>query len=120
MPASLPDLPTDHTGKLFRIVYITLTGVIDTIISVSGPWSWVRKSVSYLFKLVPLLWWALPAKTPAQVTPENEGWPPETGFLTHAQFYQPLCTSEISSLGTVLSSGRQGPKFLAASAGLYP
>ncbi|KAJ9051593.1 hypothetical protein DSO57_1003146 [Entomophthora muscae] len=37
MPASLPDLPTDHTGKLFGIVYITLTGVIDTIIPVASP-----------------------------------------------------------------------------------
>ncbi|KAJ9078693.1 hypothetical protein DSO57_1003964 [Entomophthora muscae] len=71
MPASLPDLPADHTGKLFRIVYITLTWVIDTIIPAAGLWSWVRKSVFYLFKLAPLLWWALPAKTPAQVTPEN-------------------------------------------------
>ncbi|KAJ9076760.1 hypothetical protein DSO57_1023168 [Entomophthora muscae] len=71
MPASLPDLPTDHTGKIFGIVYITLTGVIDTIISATSPWSWVKKSVSYPFKLAPLLWWALPAKTLAQVTPEN-------------------------------------------------
>ncbi|KAJ9054557.1 hypothetical protein DSO57_1013044 [Entomophthora muscae] len=47
MPASLPDLPTDHTSKLFGIVYITLTG------------------------LAPLLWWALPTKTLAQVTPKN-------------------------------------------------
>ncbi|KAJ9089684.1 hypothetical protein DSO57_1010180 [Entomophthora muscae] len=73
MPASAPDLPTDHTGKLFRIMYITLTGVIDTIIPAASPWSWVRKSVSYPFKLAPLLWWALSAKTPAQVTPENNG-----------------------------------------------
>ncbi|KAJ9056013.1 hypothetical protein DSO57_1037433 [Entomophthora muscae] len=83
MLASLPDLPTDHTGKLFGIVYINLSGVIDTIIPTAGPWSWVGKSVSYLFKLAPLLWWALPAKTPAHVTPENSGlttqdWIPDT------------------------------------------
>ncbi|KAJ9078308.1 hypothetical protein DSO57_1007862 [Entomophthora muscae] len=65
MPASSPNLPTDHTGKLFRIVYITLTGVIDSIIPATSPWSWVGKSFSYLFKLAPLLWWALPAKNPA-------------------------------------------------------
>ncbi|KAJ9081218.1 hypothetical protein DSO57_1017062 [Entomophthora muscae] len=73
MPASLPDLPTNHSGKLFGIVYITLTGVIDTIIPAASLWSWVRKSASYLLKLAPLLWWALPAKNPAQVTPENNG-----------------------------------------------
>ncbi|KAJ9052077.1 hypothetical protein DSO57_1037784 [Entomophthora muscae] len=71
MTASSPDLPTDHLGKLFGIVYITLTGMIDTIIPAAGPWSWVGKSASYLLKLAPLLWWALPAKNPARVTHEN-------------------------------------------------
>ncbi|KAJ9078962.1 hypothetical protein DSO57_1001177 [Entomophthora muscae] len=73
MPASAPNLPTNHTDKLFGIVYITLTGVIDTIILATGLWSWVRKSVSYLLKLAPLLQWALPAKNLAQVTPGNNG-----------------------------------------------
>ncbi|KAJ9081665.1 hypothetical protein DSO57_1012333 [Entomophthora muscae] len=73
MPTSLPDLPTDHSGKLFGIVYIPLTGVIDTITLAAGLWSWVGKSASYLLKLAPLLWWALPAKNPARVTPENNG-----------------------------------------------
>ncbi|KAJ9058921.1 hypothetical protein DSO57_1007325 [Entomophthora muscae] len=82
MPASSPDLPTNHSGKLFGIVYITLTGVIDTIISATGPWSWVGKSTSYLFKLAPLLWWAFPTKNPAWVTPGNnrpaaQDWIPE-------------------------------------------
>ncbi|KAJ9089032.1 hypothetical protein DSO57_1012414 [Entomophthora muscae] len=71
MPASSSNLPTNHTSKLFGIVYITLTGVVDTIVPVAGPWSWVGKSASYLLKLDTLLWWALPAKTLAQVTPKN-------------------------------------------------
>ncbi|KAJ9079240.1 hypothetical protein DSO57_1037488 [Entomophthora muscae] len=83
MPTSSPNLPTNHTCKLFGIVYITLTGVIDTIIPAASLWSWVGKSVSYLFKLAPLLWWALSAKNPAQITLENHGlpaqdWIPET------------------------------------------
>ncbi|KAJ9059521.1 hypothetical protein DSO57_1001592 [Entomophthora muscae] len=41
MPASSPNLPTDHTGKLFGIVYIILTGVNDPIIPATSPWSWV-------------------------------------------------------------------------------
>ncbi|KAJ9081515.1 hypothetical protein DSO57_1013860 [Entomophthora muscae] len=73
MPAPSPDLSINHTDKLFEIVYITLTGVIDTIILAAGLWSWVGKSFSYLFKLAPLLWWALPAKNLAQVIPENNG-----------------------------------------------
>ncbi|KAJ9081787.1 hypothetical protein DSO57_1011136 [Entomophthora muscae] len=71
MPASSPDLPTNHSGKLFWIVYITLTGVIDTIIPAASLWSWVGKSTSYLFKLTPILWWALPVKNLAWVTPGN-------------------------------------------------
>ncbi|KAJ9086299.1 hypothetical protein DSO57_1005576 [Entomophthora muscae] len=59
MPASSPNLPTDHTG------------VIDTIILAASPWSWVGRSFSYLFKLAPLLWWALPAKNPSQINPES-------------------------------------------------
>ncbi|KAJ9073610.1 hypothetical protein DSO57_1014387 [Entomophthora muscae] len=55
MPASSPNPPTDYTGKLFGIVSITLTGVMDTIIPAASPWSWVGKSFPYLFKLVPLL-----------------------------------------------------------------
>ncbi|KAJ9062971.1 hypothetical protein DSO57_1004916 [Entomophthora muscae] len=83
MPASSPDLPTDHTGKLFGIVYITFTGVIDTIILATSLWSCVVKSVSYLFNLAPLLWWALPTQNLAQFIPENNGladqdWIPDT------------------------------------------
>ncbi|KAJ9075481.1 hypothetical protein DSO57_1035722 [Entomophthora muscae] len=82
MPASSPGLSTNHTSKLFGIVYITFTGVVGTIVLAAGLWSWVQKSASYLLKLAPLLWWALPAKTPAQVTPKNSGpaaqdWIPE-------------------------------------------
>ncbi|KAJ9055613.1 hypothetical protein DSO57_1002087 [Entomophthora muscae] len=43
MPASAPETPLDHTNNLFGIVYITLTGVIDTIISAAGLWSWMEK-----------------------------------------------------------------------------
>ncbi|KAJ9058995.1 hypothetical protein DSO57_1006768, partial [Entomophthora muscae] len=83
MPASAPDLPANHNGKLFGIVYITLIGAIDTIILAAGLWSWVGKLASYLLKLAPLLWWALPARNLAQVTPENNGlaaqdWIPDT------------------------------------------
>ncbi|KAJ9060616.1 hypothetical protein DSO57_1028982 [Entomophthora muscae] len=68
MPASAPNLPTDYTGNLFRIVYITLTWVIDTII--------------LAVVLAPLLWGALQAKKLAWVTPGNnrpdaQDWIPE-------------------------------------------
>ncbi|KAJ9057494.1 hypothetical protein DSO57_1022283 [Entomophthora muscae] len=88
MPASSSDLPTNHTSKLFGIVYITLTRVMDTIVPAAGPWSWswLGKSASYLLKLAPLLWWALPAKKLAQVTsgtgrPAAQEWVPDTLLL---------------------------------------
>ncbi|KAJ9063516.1 hypothetical protein DSO57_1000095 [Entomophthora muscae] len=95
MLASAPNLPTNHTGKLFGIVYIILTGVIDTIIPAAGPWSWVGKSASYLLKLASLLWWALPAKNLAQFTPGNnrpatQDWIPDTPSNQHCLLHQPI------------------------------
>ncbi|KAJ9070077.1 hypothetical protein DSO57_1012133 [Entomophthora muscae] len=98
MPASSPNLPTNNSGKLFGIVYITLTGVIDTIILAASPWSWVGKSTSYLLKLAPLLWWALPAKNLAQFTPENnrlaaQDWIPDMGEDSMGPVWVAQCTT---------------------------
>ncbi|KAJ9066601.1 hypothetical protein DSO57_1007944 [Entomophthora muscae] len=83
MPASATELPLDHTNKLFGIVYITLTGVIDTIVPATGPWLWVGKSMSYLIKLAPILWWALPTQSVTRQFPNtsdsaSQGWFPDT------------------------------------------
>ncbi|KAJ9051602.1 hypothetical protein DSO57_1003155 [Entomophthora muscae] len=88
MPASSPDLPTNHTGKLFGIMYITLTSVINTIILAASLWSWGKKSFSYLFKLAPLLGWALPAKNLAHVIPENDG-PAGQAWIPERQLWTP-------------------------------
>ncbi|KAJ9089893.1 hypothetical protein DSO57_1008294 [Entomophthora muscae] len=82
MPASANKLPLGHTNKLFGIVYITLTGVIDTIVPAAGPWLWLGKSMSYLIKLAPILWWALPTQSatrqfPDASKPANQGWFPD-------------------------------------------
>ncbi|KAJ9058524.1 hypothetical protein DSO57_1011464 [Entomophthora muscae] len=55
MSASATKLPLDHTNKLFGILYIALTGVIDTIVPAAVLWLWVGKSMSYLIKLAPIL-----------------------------------------------------------------
>ncbi|KAJ9061961.1 hypothetical protein DSO57_1015603 [Entomophthora muscae] len=82
MPASAAELPLDHTNKLFGIVYITLMGVIDTIVPTASPWSWLGKSMSYLIKLAPILWWALPTQSatrqfPDASEPASQGWFPD-------------------------------------------
>ncbi|KAJ9058230.1 hypothetical protein DSO57_1014456 [Entomophthora muscae] len=83
MPASANKLPLDHTNKLFGIVYVTLTGVIDTIVPAASLWLWVGKSISYLIKLTPILWWALPTQSATCQFPNasklaNQGWSPDT------------------------------------------
>ncbi|KAJ9067879.1 hypothetical protein DSO57_1034582 [Entomophthora muscae] len=47
--------------QLFGVLYITLTGLVDSMVPNSGPWSLLGQSVSYIIKLAPILWWALPA-----------------------------------------------------------
>ncbi|KAJ9075142.1 hypothetical protein DSO57_1039000 [Entomophthora muscae] len=94
MPASAAKLPLDHTNKFFGIVYITLTGVIDTIVPANNPWLWVVKSMSYLIKLAPILWWALPIQSatcqfPNASKPANQGWFPERLVGTE-QIYKQL------------------------------
>ncbi|KAJ9083875.1 hypothetical protein DSO57_1030187 [Entomophthora muscae] len=45
--------------QIFRVMYITLTGLIDSMVPTSRPWAILRKSLSYIVKLAPILWWAL-------------------------------------------------------------
>ncbi|KAJ9078090.1 hypothetical protein DSO57_1010462 [Entomophthora muscae] len=58
------------------------------------------KSASYLLKLAPLLWWALPAKKLSQVTPENDrlaaqDWIPDNDCQEREEWvYCPLELSE--------------------------
>ncbi|KAJ9073175.1 hypothetical protein DSO57_1019224 [Entomophthora muscae] len=82
MPASAAKLLLDHANKLFEIVYITLTGVIDTIVPAASPWLWLGKSMSYLIKLAPILWWVLPTQSatcqsPDARKPASQGWFPD-------------------------------------------
>ncbi|KAJ9067995.1 hypothetical protein DSO57_1033258 [Entomophthora muscae] len=51
--------------QLFGLLYITLKGLVDSVVPNSGPWSLLGRSVSYIIKLAPILWWALPAGSDA-------------------------------------------------------
>ncbi|KAJ9052348.1 hypothetical protein DSO57_1035095 [Entomophthora muscae] len=67
--------------QVFGVMYITLTGLIDSIVPTSGPWEVLGKLLSYIVKLVPILWWALPAGPvgclPASSQEPPTGWIPE-------------------------------------------
>ncbi|KAJ9082330.1 hypothetical protein DSO57_1005472 [Entomophthora muscae] len=50
--------------QIFRVMSITLTGLIDFMVPTSGPWAILNKSVSYIVNLAPILRWALPSGPP--------------------------------------------------------
>ncbi|KAJ9054067.1 hypothetical protein DSO57_1018483 [Entomophthora muscae] len=51
--------------QLFGVLYITLAGLVDFVVPNSRPCSILGQSVSYIIKLAPILWWALPAGSTA-------------------------------------------------------
>ncbi|KAJ9085872.1 hypothetical protein DSO57_1009712 [Entomophthora muscae] len=60
-PMKTPTAAKTTSTQLFGVLYITLTGMVDTMVPNSGPWSLLGQSVSYIIKLAPILWWALPS-----------------------------------------------------------
>ncbi|KAJ9049604.1 hypothetical protein DSO57_1022721 [Entomophthora muscae] len=44
------------TIQIFGVMYITLTGLIDSMIPASRPWALLGKLLSYIVKLAPILW----------------------------------------------------------------
>ncbi|KAJ9067041.1 hypothetical protein DSO57_1003743 [Entomophthora muscae] len=79
---------TESTStQLFSVLYIMLTGLVDSMVPANSPWALLRKSFSYIVKLAPILWWALPfrpAGCPSTSSPEPAaGWIPDTTALCH-------------------------------------
>ncbi|KAJ9056150.1 hypothetical protein DSO57_1035978 [Entomophthora muscae] len=75
--------------QIFGVMYITLTGLIDSMVPASGPWALLGKLLSYFLKLPPILWWALPSG-PAGFLPTSSqehpaGWIPDTTVATKVQ-----------------------------------
>ncbi|KAJ9055249.1 hypothetical protein DSO57_1005659 [Entomophthora muscae] len=78
-----PPTATETTSThLFGVLYITLTGIIDSMVPKSGSWSLIGQSVSYIIKLAPILWRAL-STGPTVPHPESPNastyaWLPDT------------------------------------------
>ncbi|KAJ9074919.1 hypothetical protein DSO57_1001392 [Entomophthora muscae] len=68
--------------QIFGVMHITLTRLIDSMVPVSGPWAILGKLLSYIVKLAPILWWALPAgpagRPPAISQEPPTGWIPDS------------------------------------------
>ncbi|KAJ9059447.1 hypothetical protein DSO57_1002026 [Entomophthora muscae] len=67
--------------QIFGVLYITLTDLIDSMVPTSRPWAILGKSLSYIVKLAPILWWALPygpaGCPPASSQEPTIGWIPD-------------------------------------------
>ncbi|KAJ9085954.1 hypothetical protein DSO57_1009005 [Entomophthora muscae] len=94
MPASAPDLSTNNPGKLFGIVYITLTGVIDTIILAASLWSWLPSCGGHC-----------PQKTRPELPLKTTGQTSKTRSLTG---WDESVTNKLSDLPANISYNTQG------------
>ncbi|KAJ9088653.1 hypothetical protein DSO57_1020984 [Entomophthora muscae] len=65
-----PDLTPPTATQYAGIAYIALAGLVDTMVPAAGPWALVGQSASYLIKLAPLLWWALPSTQQSKLAAE--------------------------------------------------
>ncbi|KAJ9048255.1 hypothetical protein DSO57_1036827 [Entomophthora muscae] len=100
-----PDRPMEPTTatkttstQLFGVLYITLTGLVDSVVPNSGPWSLLGQSLSYIIKLEPILWWALPAGStaphPEPLNASTYDWLPDIQgryTLIDSQVFHHLC-----------------------------
>ncbi|KAJ9057090.1 hypothetical protein DSO57_1025917 [Entomophthora muscae] len=85
-----PGLSPPTANQYAGIAYITLAGLVDTMVPTAGPWALVGQLASYLIKLAPLLWWALPSSQSSKLAAEANSPSPgmqypdiylQTGFL---------------------------------------
>ncbi|KAJ9076654.1 hypothetical protein DSO57_1024088 [Entomophthora muscae] len=67
--------------QLFGVLYITLTGLINSMVPANSPWALLGKLFYYIVKLAPILWWALPSmpagRPPTDLPKPTTGWLPD-------------------------------------------
>ncbi|KAJ9082316.1 hypothetical protein DSO57_1005765 [Entomophthora muscae] len=110
---------TGHSSQFLGVLYLALSGLIDSALPAEGPWAVAGKALSYLVKLGPIIWWTMPV--PAYDYPSPEGasqysrYPDSEACHSHnipsVGFCLPPELSEgVLILGTIKSSS--GPLFL--------
>ncbi|KAJ9088309.1 hypothetical protein DSO57_1024354 [Entomophthora muscae] len=89
-PMETPTAAETTSTQLFEVLYITLTGMMDSMIPTSGPWSLLRQSMSYIIKLAPILWWALPTGLahphPEPPNASTYAWFPDTTYAITVKY----------------------------------
>ncbi|KAJ9089304.1 hypothetical protein DSO57_1014258 [Entomophthora muscae] len=88
-PQESVDANESTSTQIFGVMYITLTGLIDSMVPVSRPWALLGKLLSYIVKLAPILWWALPAGPAGRLPTSSQeppiGWIPDNTKLKPAE-----------------------------------
>ncbi|KAJ9070413.1 hypothetical protein DSO57_1008154 [Entomophthora muscae] len=104
-----PTTAKTTSTQLFGVLYITLTGMVDTMVSNSGPWSLLGQYVSYIIKLAPILWWELPSGPaifcPKLTNASTYAWLPETPPAADMGDTMKKLSEKIASLHMYLTSG---------------
>ncbi|KAJ9064181.1 hypothetical protein DSO57_1033119 [Entomophthora muscae] len=62
-----------QSSQFLGVLYLALTGLIDSALPADRPWAVAGKDLSYLLKLGPIIWWAMPV--PALTPPSPAGAP---------------------------------------------
>ncbi|KAJ9051232.1 hypothetical protein DSO57_1006484 [Entomophthora muscae] len=93
---------TGQSSQFLGVLYLALTGLIDSALPAAGPWAVAGKVLSYLVKLGPIIWWAMPV--PALTSPSPAGslrysWYPDTPPpLQQSADSAPLLEPEVPTL----------------------
>ncbi|KAJ9065916.1 hypothetical protein DSO57_1014751 [Entomophthora muscae] len=83
---------TGQSSQFLGVLYLALTGLIYSALPATGPWAMAGKALSYLVKLGPIIWWAMPV--PASTPPSPAGalrysWYPDSGQAVGLAGWQP-------------------------------
>ncbi|KAJ9084785.1 hypothetical protein DSO57_1020727 [Entomophthora muscae] len=69
-----------QSSQFLGVLYLALTGLIDSVLPAAGPWAMAWKALSYLVKLGPIIWWAMPVPASTPLLPAGAprySWYPE-------------------------------------------
>ncbi|KAJ9081460.1 hypothetical protein DSO57_1014544, partial [Entomophthora muscae] len=80
---------TGQSSQFLGVLYLALTGLINSALLAAGPWTVTGKVLPYLVKSGPIIWWAMPVPASAPPLPEGASWcswyPDKMLFLTGLQ-----------------------------------
>ncbi|KAJ9049992.1 hypothetical protein DSO57_1018720, partial [Entomophthora muscae] len=72
---------TGQSSQFLGVLYLALTGLIDSALPAAGPWAVAGKALSYLVKLGPIICWAMPVPASTSLSPTGAprySWHPDT------------------------------------------